>query len=189
MLRDLWVSLKLLYFNLLLFIIIYYKSRTHDTQKNENKNRTRRRRRWCQQNGEVGGQASRRRSCESVQTSPLDSSTQTLPITVTRLDACVDAAVQPATVSRCGMIYLEPSTLGWRPMLKSWLNTLPEPLQTEEHLSCVLAMFDWLVDPCLTFVKKSCKVTTLTSSSFTASKAAQGHHHHHHQHHFNLHST
>jgi len=56
------------------------------------------------------------------------------------------------------MIYLEPSTLGWRPMLKSWLNTLPEPLQTEDQLDCIFAMFEWLVDPCLTFVKKSCKV-------------------------------
>jgi len=65
---------------------------------------------------------------------------------------------QPATVSRCGMIYLEPSTLGWRPMLKSWANTLPQPLQTEEHLNVVFAMFEWLVDPCFTFVKKSCKV-------------------------------
>lgn len=65
---------------------------------------------------------------------------------------------QPATVSRCGMIYLEPSTLGWHPMLKSWVNTLPQPLQTEEHLSVVFAMFHWLVDPCVTFVKKSCKV-------------------------------
>jgi len=66
--------------------------------------------------------------------------------------------VQPATVSRCGMIYLEPSTLGWHPMLKSWVNTLPQPLQTDENRGVVMAIFEWLVDPCFTFVKKSCKV-------------------------------
>jgi dynein heavy chain len=50
------------------------------------------------------------------------------------------------------MIYLEPSSLGWRPFFKSWLNVFPEIL-AKEALDVVEAMFEWLVDPC--FVQTS----------------------------------
>ncbi|XP_071083415.1 dynein axonemal heavy chain 12-like isoform X1 [Haliotis cracherodii] len=67
----------------------------------------------------------------------------------------------PATVSRCGMVYLEPTTLGWRPIVKSWIHTFPEVLKESAEL--VDALFEWLVDPCLNFVRKHCKEYVPTS--------------------------
>lgn len=59
----------------------------------------------------------------------------------------------PATVSRCGMIYMEPHMLGWKPLVISWLNTLPESM-TQANKDQLLTMFDRYLPCCLQFVRK-----------------------------------
>ncbi|XP_052285538.1 dynein axonemal heavy chain 12-like isoform X2 [Dreissena polymorpha] len=66
------------------------------------------------------------------------------------------ASASPATVSRCGMIYLEPATLGWRPIMRSWINQFGE-IMHKEAADVVEAMFEWLIDPCFDFIRKNCK--------------------------------
>ncbi|CAG5101569.1 Similar to DNAH7: Dynein heavy chain 7, partial [Cotesia congregata] len=63
----------------------------------------------------------------------------------------------PATVSRCGMIYIEPHVLGWRPVAESWYKTLPS--WSDGYLEIIRDMFEWLIDACLEFIRKKCKVT------------------------------
>merc|ERR1719424_1499275 len=49
----------------------------------------------------------------------------------------------PATVSRCGMIYMEPEGIGWRPIAVSWLNTLPKSV-TDDQKIYIQGMLDWI---------------------------------------------
>ncbi|DBA04478.1 TPA: LOW QUALITY PROTEIN: hypothetical protein N0F65_010074 [Lagenidium giganteum] len=70
----------------------------------------------------------------------------------------------PATVSRCGMIYMEPEQLGWTPVLNSWLDSVTvvesEPPPTgpfeinADQRTLIYFLFSWLVEPCIAFVRK-----------------------------------
>ncbi|XP_055507859.1 dynein axonemal heavy chain 3 [Leucoraja erinacea] len=68
----------------------------------------------------------------------------------------------PATVSRCGMIYLEPHQLGWAPLKDSYMDTLP-PTITAEHKELINDMFHWLIQPSLDFTRLYCKFFVKTS--------------------------
>uniref|UniRef100_A0A8C9VVG4 Dynein axonemal heavy chain 3 n=1 Tax=Scleropages formosus TaxID=113540 RepID=A0A8C9VVG4_SCLFO len=68
----------------------------------------------------------------------------------------------PATVSRCGMIYMEPHQLGWTPLKDSYMDTLPNSI-SEEHKDLVEDLFGWLVQPCLDFLYQECRFLVQTS--------------------------
>lgn len=52
------------------------------------------------------------------------------------------AVASPATVSRCGMVYLEPSILGLTPFTECWLRQIPTALKPyQEELSSLFARF------------------------------------------------
>eukprot|EP00727_Mastigamoeba_balamuthi_P003136 m51a1_g1282 putative dynein heavy chain axonemal (4140) ;mRNA; f:131088-144324 len=66
----------------------------------------------------------------------------------------------PATVSRCGMVFMQPSELGWRPIVKSWLGRLGKAKGVtfgENFMEHLWKLFDDFVDPGINFVRKNCK--------------------------------
>ncbi|KAF5294393.1 hypothetical protein FQR65_LT10758 [Abscondita terminalis] len=68
----------------------------------------------------------------------------------------------PATVSRCGMIYMEPRLLGWTAFRDSYYVTLEKTLLAEQ-MEIVQEMIDWLIPPCFSFIVHSYKYFILIS--------------------------
>lgn len=65
------------------------------------------------------------------------------------------AVASPATVSRCGMVYMDPYELGWRPYVKSWMQRTCTKMkdETKEYL---MNLFENYVDNGLNFARKKC---------------------------------
>ncbi|XP_005102124.3 dynein heavy chain 1, axonemal [Aplysia californica] len=73
------------------------------------------------------------------------------------------SVASPATVSRCGMVYLGTSVIGIEPFVECWLRTIPEIFF--DFMDKMQEMFDTFLEPCLQFVRSSLTeiVTTMDS--------------------------
>ncbi|WIA31960.1 hypothetical protein OEZ86_002815 [Tetradesmus obliquus] len=72
------------------------------------------------------------------------------------------AVASPATVSRCGMVYMEPDALGVEPLLASWLARLPAALKP--HQQVLSSVFAALVPDALQLVRKKLRETVATTN-------------------------
>ena len=80
-----------------------------------------------------------------------------LPATMTMGFEVNDLAVaSPATVSRCGMVYLEPVYLGWHPYAKSWCNGVMNQRYPGSG-DTLMRLMDKTVDRGMAFIRKECK--------------------------------
>ena len=81
------------------------------------------------------------------------------PTTMRMLFEVQDLSVaSPATVSRCGMVYVPPEVVGWRPYVASWLAKLSSELGIPADTSkAILELFETYVDPGLEFVRRKGK--------------------------------
>jgi dynein heavy chain len=67
------------------------------------------------------------------------------------------AVASPATVSRCGMVYVTFTDLGWRPLVTTWLAQLPENPWNEEAKGKLNEFFEKYVDSGVQWVRKNAK--------------------------------
>eukprot|EP00931_Biecheleriopsis_adriatica_P066335 TRINITY_DN4071_c0_g1_i5.p1 TRINITY_DN4071_c0_g1~~TRINITY_DN4071_c0_g1_i5.p1 ORF type:complete len:3484 (+),score=878.42 TRINITY_DN4071_c0_g1_i5:1149-10454(+) len=61
----------------------------------------------------------------------------------------------PATVSRCGMVYLTPGDLGWEPFAQTWLEQLPEQPFSEKAKEMIQTYLQTYVQRGLDFLRKN----------------------------------
>jgi dynein heavy chain len=79
-----------------------------------------------------------------------------LPPTMCMMFEVNDLAVaSPATVSRCGMVYLEPVHLGWKPLVVSWAEAFEK-----SYSRYAKDLGNWttaLIADCLPFIREECQ--------------------------------
>lgn len=65
------------------------------------------------------------------------------------------AQASPATVSRCGMVYIDPGELGWMPLIQSWLQQIPKTQLSAAQNDSILRLFQEYFDQCLIFARRN----------------------------------
>ena len=80
-----------------------------------------------------------------------------LPDTLSMIFEVNDLSVaSPATVSRCGMVYMEEVHLPWKAVVKSWVQKVNAKFANQGTL--FEKLFTTVVEPAIDFVQNNCKI-------------------------------
>ncbi len=81
------------------------------------------------------------------------------------------AVASPATVSRCGMVYMEPQSLTLQPLVDSWMNTLPPKVAANKFITNTLTTLwtDMLEDGCYLLRKFLPEIVTTVDNNIAQS--------------------
>jgi dynein heavy chain, axonemal len=81
------------------------------------------------------------------------------------------AVASPATVSRCGMVYMEPLALGIEPIYRSWLNALPQNLKNNVNFVPILeGLIEFYFVKIIAFMRRNMKeIVTSIDNNLVAS--------------------
>ena len=93
------------------------------------------------------------------------------PLTTMMFEVADLAVASPATVSRCGMVFMEPQNLGWRPIVKSYVeNRFPKNLVSKRSL--ITSLFETHIDISLE-VSRKCSASLATTGNWLALSCAR----------------
>jgi len=59
--------------------------------------------------------------------------------------------ISPSIISRCGIIYIDAHSIGWRPYV---LSHIAKPFY-DGYNKILCALFDWTIDPCLNYLREN----------------------------------
>lgn len=81
------------------------------------------------------------------------------------------AVASPATVSRCGMVFMEPNSMGLSPIIDSWMEIrMTDTFLLNNNLVPLLkSLFATYLDKCIEFVRKYCLEIVETMNNNLAS--------------------
>lgn len=69
------------------------------------------------------------------------------------------AQASPATVSRCGMVYVDPTELGWKALVTSWSQTISSFQIGDDLMTYILELFEDTLDTTLSFARRKCSAS------------------------------
>ena len=68
------------------------------------------------------------------------------------------SVASPATVSRCGMVYIEPAAMGVKPLFFQWSNKIPVKIKESRKIMNQLNdLMEAVVYPLVDFVRRNCR--------------------------------